>query len=103
MSFAEQKRKHQTRKQRINLRLNAIDWLVVLCTPSASIKAHNTLVVREFGAANRPANYALCDQGHIRAAVKVKKLLVSLHIVPTSAMQYSKRTSQILLVYQAKL
>ena len=91
----EPERERETRKYRINPRLEAAGWPVTSFAPSTPLAAYGTSAVEEFETSDGPADYALCKQGFIRAVVEAKKLTLGPQGVLTQAERYSKGVSQV--------
>src|SRR6266581_4025670 len=83
-----------TRKQRIDPRLTRAGWQVVGFRPKAPVTNYMRAAVEEFDTANGPADYALCDGGHVRGVVEAKKLAVGPQEVMEQAKRYSRGIDQ---------
>lgn len=64
----------QTRRERINPRLEAAGWEVIGFEPRAPRSAYEKTSVEEFETANGPADYALCNDGRVLGVVEAKKV-----------------------------
>jgi type I restriction enzyme R subunit len=85
----------QTRKRRIDPRLKAAGWQVVPFVQGKSLEDYGAEVaVEEFETANGPADYALCDDGHVLGVVEAKKVTLGPQGVLTQAERYSQGVSQ---------
>jgi type I restriction enzyme R subunit len=84
----------QTRKRRIDPRLKAAGWSVV---PFQASRPHSPqrAAVEEFETDAGPADYALCDDGHVRGVVEAKKVTLGPQGVLTQAERYSKGIQQV--------
>jgi type I restriction enzyme, R subunit len=60
-----------TRKQRIDPRLTRAGWHVKPFRPELPVSGYTEAAVEEYETANGPADYALCDGGHVRGIVRV--------------------------------
>jgi type I restriction enzyme R subunit len=87
-------REDNTRKQRIDPRLQAAGWPLARFVPASPVTAYGTAAVEEFETADGPADYALCDQGRVHGVVEAKKLTLGPHGVLTQAERYSKGIAQ---------
>src|SRR5215204_396098 len=83
-----------TRKQRIDPRLTRADWRVVPFQVEADPSSLHKAAVEEYPTTNGPADYALCDQGHIRGVVEAKKVTLGPQGVLVQAERYSKGIDQ---------
>lgn len=80
-----------TRKQRIDPRLRRAGWSnIVPFRPNLELGPLVATAVEEYDTANGPADYALCDRGHLLGVVEAKKLTVGPEGVLTQADRYSK-------------
>jgi type I restriction enzyme R subunit len=61
-----------TRKQRIDPRLIRAGWSVVPLNPAAVHSTRHT-AIEEYETRNGPADYALCNGGHVQGVVEAKK------------------------------
>ena len=64
----------QTRRQRINPRLQAAGWRIVGDDAEMPLGSHDYAVVEEFETRNGPADYALCSNARVLGVVEAKKL-----------------------------
>jgi type I restriction enzyme, R subunit len=85
----------QTRRQRINPRLEAAGWEVVPFGPTTPMGANDRAAVEEFETANGPADYALCSEGRVFAVVEAKKVTLGPQGVLVQAERYSKGINQV--------
>ncbi len=94
-SVHAQESERRTRKARIDPRLNKADWgNIVPFTPETDAASLAATAVEEYETANGPADYALCDGGHIVGVVEAKKLTVGPEGVLTQAARYSQGLAQ---------
>src|SRR5437016_3275379 len=66
-------KERQTRKQRIDPKLNAASWSVVHFS-GADLDQYKHAAVEEFPTSNGPADYALCDDATALGVVEAKKV-----------------------------
>jgi type I restriction enzyme, R subunit len=84
---------HDTRIGRIDPRLRRAGW-----TPQSVQSGAERLTaaaIREYRTSSGPADYALCDGGHVRAVVEAKKLAVGTQEVLEQAKRYSRGVTQL--------
>jgi len=85
----------QTRKRRIDPRLQVAGWRPVPFTPTASVASYGeAAAVQEYETENGPADYALCDQARILGVVEAKKLTLGPQSVLTQAERYARGIRQ---------
>jgi type I restriction enzyme, R subunit len=84
-----------TRKQRIDPRLARAGWSVAPFDAALPASAYRSTAVEEYETAYGPADYALCDNGHVRGVVEAKKVTLGPQGVLTQAVRYSKGIKQI--------
>src|SRR4051812_19145841 len=87
-------RESETRRSRIDPRLEAAGWRVVgsrATTPETSLWPS---AIPELPTSDGPADYALCAAQRIQAVVEAKKLTVGSHGVLTQAERYSRGIQQ---------
>jgi len=80
----------QTRRDRINPRLEALGWEIVPYEENHPLSAYNQHAVEEYPTENGPADYALCVDGRILGIVEAKRLTLSPQNVLTQAERYSR-------------
>ncbi|MFM9115936.1 MAG: DEAD/DEAH box helicase family protein, partial [Planctomycetota bacterium] len=80
----------QTRKRRIDGRLQAAGWTLVPFRDDLQIRDLNCHAILEYPTANGPADYALVADGRVIAVVEAKRLTVSPKAALTQAERYSK-------------
>lgn len=83
-----------TRKSRVDPRLEAAGWKVVPTAPLQEARELSASAVRELETPNGPADYALCDDGAVRAVVEAKKVTVGPQAVLAQAERYSEAIAQ---------
>jgi type I restriction enzyme, R subunit len=83
-------REAATRKRRIDPKLAAAGWAVVPYRSSFSHTPPPISAVEEWPTAAGPADYALTDEGGVRAVVEAKKVTVGPQGVLTQAERYSR-------------
>jgi type I restriction enzyme R subunit len=82
----------QTRRQRINPRLEAAKWTIVPFEQGTH--TGSGLAVEELETANGPADYGLLDDGRCLGVVEAKKLTLGPQEVLTQAQRYSRGIDQ---------
>ena len=85
----------QTRRRRINPRLEAADWEVVPFDRTAPISSYDKAAVEEFETGNGPADYALCHTGRALGVVEAKKVTLGPQGVLVQAERYSRGVEQV--------
>lgn len=80
----------QTRRQRINPKLEAQGWTIIPWTPGLVLSTLNATAVAEYPTANGPADYALFVDGQLLGIVEAKKLTLGPQNVLTQAERYSR-------------
>lgn len=80
----------QTRKNRIDPKLEAAGWRVVPFDPSKPLSTLDRCAIQEYPTDYGPADYALCVDGQILGIVEAKKLSLGPQNVLTQAERYSK-------------
>src|SRR5688572_10972846 len=83
----------QTRKRRIDGKLEAEGWKVVRHDASLPLSAYDRCAIIEYPTDNGPADYALCLNGAIHGVVEAKKVAVGPQNVLTQAERYSRGVS----------
>jgi type I restriction enzyme R subunit len=83
-----------TRKSRVDPRLEAAGWKVAPTAPLEKARALSASAVQELETPNGPADYALCDDGAVRAVVEAKKVTVGPQAVLAQAERYSEAVPQ---------
>lgn len=91
---AHQEREVQTRQARLDPRLKAAGWDVVPTADFDQATQLNHSAVVELPTAIGPADYALCDDGHVQAVVEAKKVTLGPQSVLTQAERYSRAIPQ---------
>src|SRR4051812_38787389 len=84
-----------TRKQRIDPRLIRAGWSIAPYQLGTPASAYRAAAVEEHPTANRPADYALCDSGHVRGVVEAKKVTLGPQGVLAQAERYSRGIQQV--------
>jgi type I restriction enzyme R subunit len=64
----------ETRKRRIDHKLEAIGWKLIKCHESKPLSSYLSHAIEEFPTSNGPVDYALVDRRQIIALVEAKKL-----------------------------
>jgi type I restriction enzyme R subunit len=80
----------QTRRKRIDPKLQAQGWSVVSLAPSVLTPDSVGVAVAEWPTLNGPADYALLEKGEVIAVVEAKKVTVGPQNVLTQAARYSQ-------------
>lgn len=80
----------QTRKDRIDPRLEALGWEIVLCEENRPLSDYPQHAIEEYPTENGPADYALCVDGRILGIVEAKRLSLGPQNVLTQAERYSR-------------
>jgi len=83
-------REWQTRRRRIDGRLQARGWSVV---PADAPRKLTPQAITEYETANGPADYALCADGRIVGVVEAKRLTIGPQNALTQAERYSRGVS----------
>jgi len=91
---AEEEREWQTRKKRIDTRLEAQGWKVVPFDAARSLDSYKCHAIREFPTDNGPADYVLVSNGRILGVVEAKKLSLGPQNVLLQAERYSRALSE---------
>ena len=73
-SAARDESEWQTRRKRIDTRLEALGWALVPFDPAQPVSAYTQHAITEYETANGPADYALCLDGKILGIVEAKRL-----------------------------
>ena len=81
----------QTRRARINPKLEASGWKVVRSDPDRSLSGYPNSAIEEYETDNGPAGYALCSNAVLLGIVEAKKLTLGPQNVLTQAERYSRR------------
>jgi len=84
----------ETRAQRIDPRLRRAGWTPQAFKSPGESKFAHAAAIREYPTASGPADYALCDGGHVRGVVEAKKLAVGTQEVMEQAKRYSRGIDQ---------
>ncbi|MEG3955872.1 type I restriction-modification enzyme R subunit C-terminal domain-containing protein [Microcoleus sp. herbarium2] len=85
-----QESESKTRKQRINTKLNSLNWQIVKYRNGLDTSALQCHAVEEYPTANGPADYALFVKGRLLAVVEAKKVAVGAQNVLEQAKRYSR-------------
>ena len=80
----------QTRKNRIDPRLEALGWNVVPFDSGAPAREHTDFAISEYPTENGPADYALCVDGQVLGIIEAKKLTLGPQNVLTQAERYAR-------------
>jgi type I restriction enzyme R subunit len=83
-----------TRSVRLDPKLEASGWKLSRSVPVEQAQRLTATAVRELPTAAGPADYALCDDGSIRAVVEAKKVSLGPQEVLTQAQRYSAGIAQ---------
>jgi type I restriction enzyme R subunit len=67
-SAAHDDNEWQTRRKRIDARLEALGWALAPFDPARPLSAYLQHAVNEYGTAHGPADYALCLDGNLLTA-----------------------------------
>ncbi len=86
----QEEREWQTRKTRIDLRLQAQGWKVVPFDASRPLNAYKCHAIEEYPTDNGPADYVLVSNGRILSVVEAKKLSLGPQNVLLQAERYSR-------------
>src|SRR5262245_44146424 len=89
-----EEREWQTRKKRIDGRLQAHGWTVVPFDAARDIGSYKHHAIEEFPTDKGPADYVLVSNGRILAVVEAKKLSLGPQNVLLQAERYSRGLSQ---------
>jgi type I restriction enzyme R subunit len=92
--MAPEELEKQTRRLRIDPRVEAANWKVKRFDPAMPLTAYGQAAVEEFETRNGPADYALCDDGRILGVVEAKKVSLGPQGVLIQAERYSKGVDQ---------
>lgn len=84
----------ETRFRRIDPRLQRAGWELQNFRSTGEAQLARAAVIREYPTASGPADYALCDGGHVRGVVEAKKLTVGTQEVMEQAKRYSRGIDQ---------
>ena len=84
----------QTRKRRINPRLEMAGWHPVAFSPATPLASYPHSAIEEYETRNGPTDYALCDRGQIRGVVEAKKVTLGPQGVLVQAERYAKGIDQ---------
>jgi type I restriction enzyme R subunit len=84
----------ETRLQRIDPRLLRAGWIPQAFRSAGESRLAKVGAIREYPTISGPADYALCDGGHVRGVVEAKKLAVGTQEVLEQAKRYSRGVSQ---------
>jgi len=90
-----------TRKLRIDPRLAKAGWHVERFRLELSALGYTKAAVEEYETSNGPADYGLCNGGHVRGVVEAKKVTLGPQGVLVQAERYSKGIRQ-LPMYQGE-
>ena len=85
----QEEREWQTRKTRIDRRLEAQGWTVVPFDAARAISTYKRNAIEEFPTDNGPADYVLVSNGRILGVVEAKKLSLE----PTAAEHLPEKNS----------
>jgi type I restriction enzyme R subunit len=83
-----------TRSVRLDPKLEAAGWKVRRSVPIEQAQRLTAAAVRELPTSAGPADYALCDDGYVRAVVEAKKVSLGPQEVLTQAQRYSAGIGQ---------
>lgn len=86
----EAEKEFQTRKQRIDRRLEAAGWKVVPFKEGQKLSSYSHHAIEEYPTSNGPADYALLARGRLLGIIEGKKLAVGVQEVLSQASRYSK-------------
>src|SRR5262245_1113212 len=89
----EEEQEWQTRKKRIDGRLEAQGWRVVPFDAARSVASYNHHAIEEYPTDNGPADYVLVANGRILGVVEAKKLSLGPQNVLIQAERYSRGAS----------
>jgi type I restriction enzyme R subunit len=84
----------ETRIRRIDPRLQRAGWTPQAFRSVGESKLARAAAIREYPTASGPADYALCDGGHVRGVVEAKKLAIGTQEVLEQAKRYSRGIAQ---------
>jgi type I restriction enzyme R subunit len=90
---AGEEREWQTRKKRVDTKLEGQGWKVVPFDPSRSLGAYKHHAIEEFPTDHGPADYVLVSNGRILGVVEAKKLSLGPQNVLLQAERYSRGVS----------
>jgi type I restriction enzyme, R subunit len=93
----------ETRIRRIDPRLQRAGWELQNFRSTGEAKFAKEAAIREYPTTSGPADYALCDGGHVRGVVEAKKLSVGTQEVMEQAKRYSRGVDQQPLVLPASI
>ncbi len=79
----------QTRKNRIDFKLEDVGWKVTKYDTSKSLDYYTSNAIEEYPTLNGPADYALVDNNQIIAVVEAKKVTLSPQNVLVQAQRYA--------------
>lgn len=80
----------QTRRDRINPKLNALGWTVIRWTHETAVSRQTNCALTEYPTSNGPADYALVINGQVLGIIEAKKLTLGPQNVMTQAERYSR-------------
>jgi type I restriction enzyme R subunit len=83
----------QTRKKRIDVRLEGYGWQVVTYNTDTQLPAYTHHAVREYPTGNGPADYALFYEGQIIGIIEAKRLSLGPQNVLVQAQRYARGIS----------
>lgn len=83
-------RERETRRRRIDPRLQAAKWECVPYRVDVGLDAHRRAAVEEYPTATGPADYVLCDDGLALGVVEAKRQAVGPRSVLTQAERYAR-------------
>lgn len=92
--MAEYESEARTRRLRLDPKLAAAGWTVVSSVPLAEAQQLSTAAVTELSTGEGPADYALANDGAIRAVVEAKRVTVGPQGVLSQAERYSRGIPQ---------
>jgi len=81
---------HETRKNRINRKLEDAGWKVTRYDESKPLSFYSSHALEEYPTESGPADYALVAHGQILAVIEAKRLAVGPQNVLVQAQRYSK-------------
>src|SRR5436190_13554704 len=80
----------QTRKTRIDTRLQALGWKLAAFDADRALSAYRQHAITEYQTANGPADYALSVEGTLLGIIEAKKLSLGPQNVLVQAERYSR-------------
>src|SRR5215211_3669742 len=80
----------QTRKQKIDVKLKKLAWIVIPYQPGLNTSILSNHAVEEYPSSNGPADYALFVNGKLLGIVEAKKYGIGAQNVLEQAKRYAK-------------